>query len=603
MQVGGENPFTPRGYLIRYWNKQISNDLPKPDFLLDKASPLTAPLFATFSKLHNFISLSPAQFLDFCTKSNLLCFPDLTPTLQKHNQDVDFANYLDKNFTNYGTDRLGGLDSFKNYSRGDNVVFDTFRRYSRDSTSHNDKFTTYATESNVVEQSFNTYGTTATGGQGNFDNYNAQVNGPHLLFTSYSDNSNGRGQSFTEYTNEANSGEQSFTSYGKDSNGASNEFDSYGKDSNVMGSIFDNYGKNGIGANDSFTSYGTDTNVPENTFKNYGTEVNAATENFKNYRDGSNVGDDNFETYGINSNAAELGFENYGQSFNGGTDKFIGYGKDATGQTVDFKVYGVDNTLTFKEYAKQGVKFSKYSNESSTMEEASLAGKGKRVNKWVEPGMFFREEKLKTGTIMPMPEIRDQMPKRSFLPRAIASKLPFSTSKLEEMKKIFHAGEESSLTKMFTDSLSECERAPSLGETKRCVASIEDMIDFAMSILGRNVVVRTTENTKGSNGNIMLGEVKGINGGNVTMSVSCHQSLYPYLLYYCHSVPKVRVYEADILDPESMAKINHGVSICHLDTGSWSPGHGAFIALGSSPGKIEVCHWIFENDMTWTIAD
>ncbi|KAJ9567935.1 hypothetical protein OSB04_003901 [Centaurea solstitialis] len=31
---------------------------------------------------------------------------------------------------------------------------------------------------------------------------------------------------------------------------------------------------------------------------------------------------------------------------------------------------------------------------------------------------------------------------------------------------------------------------------------------------------------------------------------------------------------------------------------TWSPGHGAFVALGSGPGRIEVCHWIFENDMT-----
>jgi hypothetical protein len=27
------------------------------------------------------------------------------------------------------------------------------------------------------------------------------------------------------------------------------------------------------------------------------------------------------------------------------------------------------------------------------------------------------------------------------------------------------------------------------------------------------------------------------------------------------------------------------------------------VALGSGPGHIEVCHWIFENDMTWTTAD
>ncbi|OAY32595.1 hypothetical protein MANES_13G030301v8 [Manihot esculenta] len=77
----------------------------------------------------------------------------------------------------------------------------------------------------------------------------------------------------------------------------------------------------------------------------------------------------------------------------------------------------------------------------------------------------------------------------------------------------------------------------------------------------------------------------------------------PYLLYFCHSVPKVRVYEADILDTNSKAKINHGVAICHLDTSSWSPAHEAFLTLGSGPGRIEVCHWIFENDMAWTTAE
>jgi hypothetical protein len=40
-----------------------------------------------------------------------------------------------------------------------------------------------------------------------------------------------------------------------------------------------------------------------------------------------------------------------------------------------------------------------------------------------------------------------------------------------------------------------------------------------------------------------------------------------------------------------------------LDTTTWSSTHDAFVSLGSSPGQIEVCHWIFENDMIWTIAD
>ncbi|KAG5522222.1 hypothetical protein RHGRI_034412 [Rhododendron griersonianum] len=193
---------------------------------------------------------------------------------------------------------------------------------------------------------------------------------------------------------------------------------------------------------------------------------------------------------------------------------------------------------------------------------------------------------LKTGTNMPMPDIQDKMPKRSFLPRLISSKLPFS--KISEMKRIFHAEENSSMASMLATAVSECERAPIVGETKLCVGSVEDMIDFSISVLGHNVVVRTMENIEGSNKDVMIGKVSAINSGKVTKSVSCHQSLFPYLLYYCHSVLKVRLYEADILDPKTKAKINHGVAICHVDTSSWSADHVAFMALDSGPGKIEI---------------
>jgi hypothetical protein len=125
-------------------------------------------------------------------------------------------------------------------------------------------------------------------------------------------------------------------------------------------------------------------------------------------------------------------------------------------------------------------------------------------------------------------------------------------------------------------------------------------------MLGRDVVVRSTASAAGSGGEVQLGNVAGIDGGRVTRSVSCHQSLFPYLVYYCHSVPRVRVYEADIMAAGEEKKaiiINRGVAICHLDTSDWSPTHGAFVALGGKPGEIEVCHWIFEGDMTWTVAD
>ncbi|TKY58638.1 polygalacturonase non-catalytic subunit JP630 [Spatholobus suberectus] len=534
---------------------------------------------------------------EFCSAAHLLCFPEVPPSLEKHTEDVGFQTYNDgQNFTNYGTSRPGGLDSFKNYSNSFfSIPVNDFRRYSRRSAGHVDSFVNYANDTNVADESFHTYGTNAAGGSGEFKQYAGDSNVPDLRFTTYSDSTGGRTQSFSTYSEDGNAGGQTFRSYGKNSAGAANEFSRYGTNANVASSSFTNYGKGGAGPNDTFANYGVNMNVPEENFKSYADGTVGGSESFSNYRDGSNVGDDSFESYAKNTKeGSQVDFNNYGNSANPGTDTFIGYAKGAEGDhKVGFTRYGVNTNTTFKDYAKEGVSFASYNTSVS----------GSLVKRWVEPGKFFREKMLKEGTVMPMPDIRDKMPQRSFLPRSISSKLPFSSSKVDELKRVFKVSDNSSMDKMIMDSLGECERAPSVGETKRCVGSVEDMIDFATSVLGHNVAVWTTENVNGFNKNVMVGRVKGMNVGKVTKSVSCHQSLFPYLLYYCHSVPKVRVYEADLLDPESKAKFNHGVAICHLDTTAWSPTHGAFLALGSAPGRIEVCHWIFENDMTWTIAD
>ncbi|KAI3700770.1 hypothetical protein L2E82_45408 [Cichorium intybus] len=591
-----ENPFTPKAYLIRYWKKQISNDLPKPSFLFEKASPLTAVRSAAFSKLaDNQHSLS-SNLPSFCSAANLLCFLDVGPSLEKHSGDVNFKEYSEKNFTNYGSGHFGGFDSFKNYSNDGNSGVDSFRRYSRDSAGHDDDFSTYTRNTNVADQSFNTYGTKAIGGDGTFISYAQNVNVLNMRFTSYSDDVNGRYQTFTSYSENTNAGDQSFTSYANKGNGADNNFISYGNNSNVTGSSFSNYGENGTGPDDSFTSYGENGNVPENNFKSYANGANGAEDSFTSYRNQSNAGDDNFKSYAKSSIAAKLTFTNYGNSFHEGTDTFSGYGGgNVTNQKFDFKIYGVNNK--FKDYTyKKMASFATYATKRS-------AASGKHVNKWIEPGKFFRESMLKSGTIIPMPDIRDKMPKRSFLPRVILSKLPFSSSKIRSLMKIFHVGVNSTMASLISEALNECELKPSHGESKRCVGSVEDMIDFATSVLGRDVVVRTTDGTNGSGKKVKIGSVKKINGGKITKSVSCHQSLFPYLLYYCHSVPKVRVYDADLLDPKTSSKINHAVAICHIDTSAWSPAHGAFLSLGSEPGKIEVCHWIFENDMTWAVAD
>ncbi|XP_051115845.1 polygalacturonase 1 beta-like protein 1 [Andrographis paniculata] len=585
------NPFTSKASVLRYWKNHISHNLSISPFLISKASPLSHTQSAFFAKLINQKSLD-SHLSAFCSAARLFCLLDSRPAPESHPGDSNFAFYKNKQFSSYGSSGLGGLDQFKNYSDGINFATSAFARYSKGSNSHREGFAGYADDGNVASSNFSSYGSSATGGSGDFKNYMPRVNVPDLRFASYNSDSNGHKLSFSSYSDDTNSGNQAFTSYGKNANAVPLEFTSYGKTSNVVGSTFTGYTEMGNSGNDSFKGYTSNANNPTNSFKNYGFGGNDGIDSFNSYRDSANAGTDIFQSYGKKSNSGKAGFINYGKSFNVGFDTFKEYAKDATNPTIDFKIYGANTT--FKDYAKKGVTFSGYTNPG----ELPRAG-GKAIRHGIEVGKFFREKMLKNGTITKMPNIQDWMPKRSFLPRTIIMKLPFSSRDIKEIKRVFHATDNSTMEHAMMNTLIECERAPSPGETKRCIASIEDMIDFATTVLGRDIIVRTTESTNGSSREVMIGNVRGMNGGRVTKSVSCHQSLYPFLLYYCHSVPKVRVYEADILDVRARVRINRGVAICHLDTSTWSASHSAFKALGNGPGRIEVCHWIFENDMTW----
>ncbi|CAN1794866.1 Polygalacturonase 1 beta-like protein 1, partial [Linum perenne] len=412
------------------------------------------------------------------------------------------------------------------------------------------------------------------GGVDSFKNYSTGINSASDSFLKYSSRSNRHNEVFANYAVDANAANASFGNYGSGATAGFGKFNNYQDRVNVPGQRFTTYDSASKGHKLSFATYSEDTNAGSQSFISYAKKGIRSPNQFTSYGKGSNIIDSTFT--------------GYGELSQGANDSFTGYGNSGNNPHNDFKSYGTGG-------ASAAETFSNYRDAANVGDDT--------FQSYVQNSKSGKESMLREGNVMVIPDIVDKMPERSFLPRAIVSRLPFSSSRLEEVKDIFHAGENSAAALAIDNAVTECERTPSLGETKRCVGSIEDMIDFAVAVLGSNVVVRTTENVNGSKEEVMIGVVRGINGGQVTKSVSCHQSLYPYLLYYCHSVPKVRVYEADIVDVERRKKINVGVAICHLDTSTWSPSHGAFVALGYGPGQIEVCHWIFENDMTWTIVD
>ncbi|PNT64409.1 hypothetical protein BRADI_4g28200v3 [Brachypodium distachyon] len=619
------NPFTAKAAFIRYWNRKVhSSRLLHPAFFFAKLSPLSAPDAATFSSLAAAGQLA-SRLPAFCAAASILCpatsdavwsgssvaagdASGNTSPASSGSGTAPFKNYDNGNFSSYGNNGGGGADAFAVYSRGQINPVDSFRRYGKGSLGRNDSFATYEALGNVGTASFNSYTTGATGGAGDFAAYDGETNTAAVTFANYDVTGNGRSREFTDYTRDANSGVESFTGYGKTANSAGESFKDYGNHSNSIMSGFINYGEKANSANDTFASYGLNGNAPENTFRSYASGSNAGADDFKGYRDNANVGDDSFMSYATDANGATADFESYGKSVNPGSVAFKGYGQGSNpNHHIGFTHYTGDNT-TFKGYSNDGVAFKEYQNMSKmevskVVADLSLSsGQHHRPQpKWSpEPGKFFREWDLMTGNRMPMPDISDKMPPRAFLPRDIAAKIPFEAGAVSAL---FGAPPGTAMRQVVASTVAECERAPSRGETKRCATSAEDVLDFAVEMLGDNIAVRSTESPAGGGGDVRLGRVGGVAGGGVTRSVSCHQSLFPYLVYYCHSVPSVRVYEAEIMAVDSGQRINRGVAICHLDTSDWSPDHGAFVALGGKPGEMEVCHWIFQGDMTWTVAD
>lgn len=123
----------------------------------------------------------------------------------------------------------------------------------------------------------------------------------------------------------------------------------------------------------------------------------------------------------------------------------------------------------------------------------------------LKPGIFFREQELKEGNVVRMPDITNESTTaRSFLPRSIADRIPFEA---EAVKPLFGLEPNTTLAKAVDETVAQCQSSPSKGETKRCVTSAEDMIDFAVAMLGDDIVVRSTVLPNGSGESIMIGKL------------------------------------------------------------------------------------------------
>lgn len=211
---------------------------------------------------------------------------------------------------------------------------------------------------------------------------------------------------------------------------------------------------------------------------------------------------------------------------------------------------------------------------------------------------FFLQEDLQPGANKSMLFVRN-ITSSPFIPRREAQSIPFSTAKLPEILHRFSIEPNSVKADAIRTTLGKCEAPEFEGERKFCATSLESMVESTMLVLStRNVqAVSTAVSKDGTPRQLYSVAATGLRRLPGSDTVACHPSLYPYAVYYCHSVKRTRGYRVALTGKEG-TKVD-AVAVCHTETANWNSEHIAFQLLKVKPGAI-VCHILPQDHILWT---
>ncbi|MFS7923041.1 putative BURP domain-containing protein [Helianthus anomalus] len=211
--------------------------------------------------------------------------------------------------------------------------------------------------------------------------------------------------------------------------------------------------------------------------------------------------------------------------------------------------------------------------------------------------LFFLENDLHAGKTINLHISKDTTATPPFVPRDVAESMPIASNKLQDIYKEFKVKPDSIEAKLVKETVNECEMASNKDADQYCAASLESMVDFVASKLGKRVKAMETRvvgNESRSLQGYKVEEVKKLNGDD---GVVCHQEYYGYAVYFCHKTPKISAYMVSLVGENNVRA--KATFLCHEDTSSWSPKHLAFIVLNVKPGTSAVCHFLLENVVAW----
>ncbi|KAI7743634.1 hypothetical protein M8C21_012056 [Ambrosia artemisiifolia] len=210
--------------------------------------------------------------------------------------------------------------------------------------------------------------------------------------------------------------------------------------------------------------------------------------------------------------------------------------------------------------------------------------------------LFFQEQDLHQGKEMNLHFTKNNE-KATFLPRKIADEIPFSSNKLPQIYEEFSVKLDSMEAEMMKQTLNECESTSIEGEEKYCATSLESMVDFSTTKLGKNVKAISTEVSAKESTPLQKYKIEVAKKLAANKAVVCHKQNYAYAVFYCHKTVSTQAYAVSMIGADG-TKVN-AVAVCHTDTAKWNPKHLAFQVLKVKPGTVPICHFLPEDHVVW----
>ena len=179
----------------------------------------------------------------------------------------------------------------------------------------------------------------------------------------------------------------------------------------------------------------------------------------------------------------------------------------------------------------------------------------------------------------------------TFLPHQVAKSIPFSSDKLPEIFNRFSVINKSEEAKVIKSTIVTCETKCVDREGGLCATSLESLVDFSVSKLGKNVQVLSTQVPKETEKQEY--RITGAHRINANKGVVCHKQNYVYAVFYCHEIHDAGTYMVPLVSSDG-TKVN-AIAACQTDAFVGN----AFNVLKVKPGTVPICHFLDGDSLIW----